>query len=74
MAVLDAAVVDRVEAEATQVDFGRGVRTFVAAAFYWTARAVGVVADSFAIAKTAWTIGYRDGRRRNVDAPQGSAG
>lgn len=77
MTVLEAVPMERIEAEAAEVDYGRGARRVVAALFYWPGRAVGVMVDALSIVGTAWKLGYRDGRRRPAAAPastQGSAG
>jgi hypothetical protein len=67
MAILDGAIVERINAEAREVHFGRTVLTLVAAVLFglgWlTARIFGVIWLALAWSVTAVKVGWTEGRK-----------
>lgn len=61
---VDSATLERIDAAAVEVDFGRGFRRLVAACVYYPARAVGATVRGAGWLVAAWKVGYADGRRR----------
>jgi hypothetical protein len=65
--LLDRSPVDRISAEARQVDFGRAFLVAVAALFVFIGRAVGVFVNAFAWVFVAVRLGYREVRPPRTD-------